>query len=396
MTFALLMIALAVLLVQTIPTTAHSQTTNRDAIRAKIEQLEKDMKNLDAGIVDVDDFIRTYDSNKYVFFGYWPVERTAAERRLAVAVLTGQITYKEAIAQIQAGANLRREYVAELRREKTEMERELEKARNERSYYINELSRLNEVNGNIKVPMKVSCTPSMAPPGASVQCTASVDDRDALKKLADLVSAGGKWGYYWYVSNLSQSSTGPSIPVTIPKTGGVDVVARLMVADPAATTPMGAPRVTYEADYGGGGPAGLQLQEVGRAGTTVQAQAVVTNTRPERKKYGPFAVPWGSWFPTSVQIKKGQTLSVKATGAFVSVNQNTDVKTCGPDGCGYWRWFVLKAKVGTQMKDVGSSGWFTADQDGVIELGSPRGGTFVPDDAKNCTGTISVEVWVEP
>ncbi len=45
--------------------------------------------------------------------------------------------------------------------------------------------------------------------------------------------------------------------------------------------------------------------------------------------------------------------------------------------------------------DVGSSSGGVAKQDGVIELGSPRGGQFVPEDAKNCTGNLSVEVWLE-
>ena len=86
---------------------------------------------------------------------------------------------------------------------------------------------------------------------------------------------------------------------------------------------------------------------------------------------------------------------MKATGAYRSVNQNTDVKTCGPDGCGHWKWFVLKAKIGSQMMDVGSSGGGTANQDGVIELGSPRGGTFVKEDAGNCTGSLLVEIWID-
>ena len=106
-------------------------------------------------------------------------------------------------------------------------------------------------------------------------------------------------------------------------------------------------------------------------------------------------MPWGSWFPTGVQIRKGESFSVKATGAYRAVNPNTDVKTCGPDGCGPWRFFVLKAKIGNQARDVGSSGGFMADQDGVIEPGSPRGGQFVREDAGNCTGSLSVEIWVD-
>lgn len=245
-----------------------------------------------------------------------------------------------------------------------------------------------------KVPMKVTCLPSVAPPGTRVSCAAKIDDPVAAAKLNELGSVGGRWGFYWYVNNAFQGSTGDSISATIPKTGGTEVVARLMVTDPTALSNSG-----YEADYGGPRPTGAQPQEAGRATATLRAQPVTPQpqTQPQtvRKKYGPFAVPWGSWFSTGINIKKGESFSTKATGAYKSVNQNTDVKTCGPDGCGYWRFFVMKAKVGSKMRDVGSSGGWTAEDEGVIELGAPRGTVFMKEDAGNCTGAISVEIWVD-
>ena len=132
--------------------------------------------------------------------------------------------------------------------------------------------------------MKVACVPSVAPPGTSVRCAANVENPDDLKKLSELVSAGGRWGYYWYVNKSAQNSTGASIPVTIPKTGGAEVVARLMVTDPTATATPG-----YDADYGGAGPIGPQLQEAGRAGATLQAQSTGPRTGgSDHKEIRPF------------------------------------------------------------------------------------------------------------
>jgi len=131
--------------------------------------------------------------------------------------------------------------------------------------------------------------------------------------------------------------------------------------------------------------------EVERGGALGEAQGGTTT-----RQHGPFFVPWGAWLPTGIAIRKGDSFRVRATGAYVSTNQSSDVKTCGPGGCGPWKWFGLKAKIGTQLTDVGSSGGGTAAADGVIELGSPRGGEFLREDAGNCTGTLSVEVWVTP
>jgi len=248
-----------------------------------------------------------------------------------------------------------------------------------------------------RIPFKVNCTPSTAPAGAQVQCSAKIEDATALQNLNRLPGVGGRWGYYWYVNNAQQSGTGNAISIPMPAGGGL-VTARLMVDNPTAAAP--GPTVSYEMDSAAPQQKPAELQEAARATATLKIQKddrkkpTVGRTATIQKKYGPFAVSWGSWLSTGINIKKGESFTVKATGAYRSVNQNTDVKTCGPDGCGYWRWFVLKAKVGAQKKDVGSSGGWTADQDGIIELGSPRGGEFVKEDAGNCTGSLSVEVWV--
>ena len=121
-----------------------------------------------------------------------------------------------------------------------------------------------------------------------------------------------------------------------------------------------------------------------------------TELRDSKQTFGPFPVPWGKWTRTGVAIKKGQRFTISAKGAYVSRNQNTDVKTCGPNGCGHWVWFVLKAKIGSQIIDVGASGGGTANADGMIELGSPRVYEFVKEDAQNCIGALSVRVMIGP
>jgi hypothetical protein len=129
----------------------------------------------------------------------------------------------------------------------------------------------------------------------------------------------------------------------------------------------------------------------------VSKQAVIQRLTFESTKdvYGPFAVSWNKWLSTGVSVKKGDRFTVKSTGAFKSRNQNSDVKFCGPDGCGYWGWFVMKIKIGAWMRDVGSSGFGVAEADGAIEFGAPRGGEMRPDDEGNCTGTVSVELTVD-
>jgi hypothetical protein len=135
---------LAVLLLVNLSAAIYAQTTNRDEIRAKIAELERRMKDLDDALHYSIEFVTTYDSNRYVFFGMWPVERTLAERRLATLVLLGQMTPQQVLSQMQESARLKKAFVAELKRDVADVTRELEKARNDRSYFINELARLGE------------------------------------------------------------------------------------------------------------------------------------------------------------------------------------------------------------------------------------------------------------
>lgn len=241
----------------------------------------------------------------------------------------------------------------------------------------------------------------------SAVCIATVEDSDAQQALARLRSAGGQWGYYWYIKGQGLQAGGDRI-ITSPREKDVDITVRLMIR-PAGQAwiqiPSGAKALEDDELSAPGRTIQLAQYEAGRGSTILKGTGeqpqkktqTTQKTKPqiETRKYGPFAVPWGSWFSTGVAVKKGESFRTKATGAYRSVNQNTDVKTCGPDGCGHWRWFVLKAKIASQMMDVGSDGGGTANQDGVIELGSPRGGQFVADDAGNCTGSLSVEVWVD-
>jgi hypothetical protein len=282
------------------------------------------------------------------------------------------------------------------------------------------------------IPVRVLCDAPATPETSSTRCTAKVEDGNGVAALSRLRASGGKWGYYWYVDGsrlpwASAARGGETIRVAL-RSAPATVTATLMVME-AAGAPREVPRGSkdIEDEFSMGAtlqstgakaledhdlrekssephPVVLAQREVGRGSAVIPAlkapppqrkKPEPPKTEPTRKKYGPFAVPWGSWFSTGVVIKKGEGFSVKATGAYRSVNQNTDVKTCGPDGCGPWRWFVLKAKIGSQMMDVGSDGGGTAASDGTIEFGSPRGSEFRADDAGNCTGSLSVELWVD-
>lgn len=112
------------------------------------------------------------------------------------------------------------------------------------------------------------------------------------------------------------------------------------------------------------------------------------------KKFGPFAVGLTEWVPTGVQIKKGKQFRVDVSGVLTYPDANGKTIEMHPDGHGYWGWFVLKVKIGPDMWDVGSHGWNYAKEDGVIELGAPRGSTFVPGDGKGVSGSWSVSLFV--
>jgi hypothetical protein len=121
-------------------------------------------------------------------------------------------------------------------------------------------------------------------------------------------------------------------------------------------------------------------------------------TDPRGVHYGPIDVPHDRWVPIGGSARRGDTISVEAGGTIIFKNGNT----CGIDGCGHWAWWELAAKVGTQVKWVGSSGTMLAEQDGPVELGLPRGTTFFPEDyastdpsANPIVGSTTVaDVWI--
>jgi hypothetical protein len=122
-------------------------------------------------------------------------------------------------------------------------------------------------------------------------------------------------------------------------------------------------------------------------------------TDPRGVHYGPIDVPHDRWVATGGSARRGDTITVEAGGTIIFKNGTT----CGIDGCGHWAWWELAAKVGTQVKWVGSSGTMLAEQDGPVELGLPRGTTFVPEDysstdpsANPIVGSTTVaDVWIK-
>jgi hypothetical protein len=120
---------------------------------------------------------------------------------------------------------------------------------------------------------------------------------------------------------------------------------------------------------------------------------------PRGVHYGPTDVPADHWVSTGGTATIGDIITVEANGTIIFKNGNT----CGIDGCGYWGWWELAAKVGTQVTWVGSSGTMVAEQDGPVELGLPRGTTFVPEDyastdpnANTIIGSTTVaDIWIK-
>jgi hypothetical protein len=120
---------------------------------------------------------------------------------------------------------------------------------------------------------------------------------------------------------------------------------------------------------------------------------------PRGAHYGPIDVPHDHWVSTGGSASKGDTITVVAKGTIIFKNGDT----CGIDGCGHWGWWELAAKVGSQVKWVGSSGTMVAEQGGPVELGLPRGTTFFPEDyastdpsANPIVGSTTVaDIWIK-
>jgi hypothetical protein len=126
----------------------------------------------------------------------------------------------------------------------------------------------------------------------------------------------------------------------------------------------------------------------------VALASVVTKDEENLEAHGPFSVSLSEWTRTGVNLKPGDSITVKAGGVFT--NDRGEVAG-GADGWGVWGWFVLIAKLeDKQAQYVGSSGGMTATTEGMVELGMPRGmgGKFLLEDAQNYSGGVSVYVFV--
>jgi hypothetical protein len=122
------------------------------------------------------------------------------------------------------------------------------------------------------------------------------------------------------------------------------------------------------------------------------AQAPTKPTGDVASKVYTFTVTAGQWHPTGLQLKKGQGFDVKATGKLIG----SDGFEVGPDGGGYWRWWILHGKIGDKIFPIGSGGYERAPEDGQLELGIPRvGGKHVPEDA-NFNGAYIVKIYGVP
>jgi hypothetical protein len=102
--------------------------------------------------------------------------------------------------------------------------------------------------------------------------------------------------------------------------------------------------------------------------------------------YGPFSANTENWTSTGVSLQEGQEYKIQASGTFKS----TAGDIYGPNGGGYWRWHSLKGRIGGKVIELGASGGGTAPASGVLEIGIPRGATFM--DAGNFTGGLTVYV----
>jgi hypothetical protein len=126
----------------------------------------------------------------------------------------------------------------------------------------------------------------------------------------------------------------------------------------------------------------------------VASASVVTKEEEKQETHGPFAVSLSEWTRTGVNLKPGDSITVKAGGVFR--NERGEVSG-GADGWGGWGWFVMIAKLDDkQAQYVGSSGGMTATTEGMVELGMPRGmgGKFLLEDAQNYSGGVTVYVFV--
>jgi hypothetical protein len=129
---------------------ARAQTTNRDQIRAKIAGLEREEESLNKVIASDKEMIPLLDRDTDYFFvpaseiGSIPLKKKDVIWRLEIAVLTGKMTRQEADDKLNFYPQTQKIMQAELRKELPQLEQQLTKTRDQISYYVNELARLNE------------------------------------------------------------------------------------------------------------------------------------------------------------------------------------------------------------------------------------------------------------
>jgi hypothetical protein len=144
---------------------------------------------------------------------------------------------------------------------------------------------------------------------------------------------------------------------------------------------------TVEVDFVWGDPRTANVKSIGHA------TKKVTILKKEKERYANVQVPHGKWISSGLSAKKGDYFEVYGSGAYTC----KDGSTCGVDGCGRWGFFRLQARCGKKEYSPGHWGGYGAEEDCVIELGTPRAGgdKFLPEDKENLNGTVTARVIVK-
>ncbi|HET6489565.1 MAG TPA: hypothetical protein VFG28_07360, partial [Syntrophales bacterium] len=120
----------------------------------------------------------------------------------------------------------------------------------------------------------------------------------------------------------------------------------------------------------------------------------VTIRKKENVDYANVSVPHGEWVSTGLSVKKGDTFEVEAKGAYTT----KDGGKIGPEGGGTFGWWTLAVRYGKKVHLPGRWNSYVAEDDGVLELGTPRGAgsdKFLPGDIENLQGSLTVRVTVK-
>lgn len=118
---------------------------------------------------------------------------------------------------------------------------------------------------------------------------------------------------------------------------------------------------------------------------------VVKFTKEERI----FSVRPGQWLSTGIQLKKGQSFDITATGT-IKADASWMNREWGPGGF-YWLGFMaytLKGMVGGKLIDIGGGSGGTAPEDGVLQLGITRTYEKINAEDSRFQGSFKVTVTV--